>query len=238
MNTWKGLESMHWDKTLPSTDSARFSPSAPYCITASGWRKAEIPPGEQKTHSRGGTRPSSLRGVCDGVEGRPVLGALSLLPPERQIPELTPPASVVAFSPLHPQLLITAGSCFYSLMCILEFLAAQTVKNLPAMPETQVWSPGWEDPLEKEMETHSSVLAWRIPWTEEPGGLQSTEFQRIRQTNTNTFTIICPTCPRITSSWETELRWVVFRAEPRTHWALKKCSQTVQVNLSCASLCT
>ena len=50
-------------------------------------------------------------------------------------------------------------------------LVAQTVKNLPAMQETQVWSMGWEDPLEKGMATHSSILAWRIPWTEEPGGL-------------------------------------------------------------------
>ena len=47
------------------------------------------------------------------------------------------------------------------------------VKNLPAMQETQVQSLGWEDPLEKGMATHSSVLAWRIPWTEEPAGLQS-----------------------------------------------------------------
>ena len=50
---------------------------------------------------------------------------------------------------------------------------AQTVKSPPAVQETQVRSLGWEDPLEKEMATHSSVLAWRIPWTEEPGGLQS-----------------------------------------------------------------
>ena len=48
---------------------------------------------------------------------------------------------------------------------------AQMVKNFPAMQETQVQSLGWEDPLEKEMATCSSVLAWRIPWTEEPGGL-------------------------------------------------------------------
>ena len=47
------------------------------------------------------------------------------------------------------------------------------VKNLPAMQETQVQSLGREDPLEEEMATHSSILAWRIPWTEEPGGLQS-----------------------------------------------------------------
>ena len=52
-------------------------------------------------------------------------------------------------------------------------LVAQSVKNLPAVQETQVQFLGWEDPLEKEMATHSSILAWRIPWTEEPGRLQS-----------------------------------------------------------------
>ena len=54
---------------------------------------------------------------------------------------------------------------------------AQTVKNLPAMQETQVLSLGREDSLEKEMATHSSILGWKIPWTEEPGGLQSMWFQ-------------------------------------------------------------
>ena len=49
----------------------------------------------------------------------------------------------------------------------------QTVKNLPAMQEIWVHSLGWEDPLERRMATHSSILAWRIPWTEEPGGLWS-----------------------------------------------------------------
>ena len=58
-------------------------------------------------------------------------------------------------------------------------LVAQGVKNPPAMQETCVRSLGWEDPLEKEMTTHSSILAWKIPWTEEPGGLQSMELQRI-----------------------------------------------------------
>ena len=56
---------------------------------------------------------------------------------------------------------------------------AQTVKNLPPMWETQVRSLGQEDPLEKEMVTHSNILAWRIPWTEEPGGLQSTGSQTV-----------------------------------------------------------
>ena len=58
-------------------------------------------------------------------------------------------------------------------------LVAQTVKNLPAMQETQVQSLNWEDPLEKGIATHSSILAWRIPWTEEPGGLQSMGSQRV-----------------------------------------------------------
>ena len=57
---------------------------------------------------------------------------------------------------------------------------AQTVKNLPAMQETHVGSPGQEDPLEKRMASHSSILAWRIPWTEEPGMTQSKELQRVR----------------------------------------------------------
>ena len=52
-------------------------------------------------------------------------------------------------------------------------------KNMPAMWETQVRSLGWEELLEKEMVTHSSILAWRIPWTEEPSGLQSMGLQRV-----------------------------------------------------------
>ena len=59
------------------------------------------------------------------------------------------------------------------------FLVAQRLKRLPAMRETWVQSLGREDPLEKEMATHSSILAWRIPLTEEPGGLQSTGSQRV-----------------------------------------------------------
>ena len=57
---------------------------------------------------------------------------------------------------------------------------AQTVKNLPAMPETGVQSLGQEDPLEEGMATHCSILAWRIPWTEGPGRLQSMGLQRVR----------------------------------------------------------
>ena len=57
---------------------------------------------------------------------------------------------------------------------------AQTVENPPAVQETQVQSLSWEDPLEKEMATHAGTLAWRIPWIEEPGGLQSMGSQRVR----------------------------------------------------------
>ena len=53
------------------------------------------------------------------------------------------------------------------------------VKNLPVIWGIQIQSLGWEDPLEKGMATHSSIIAWRIPWTEEPGGLQSVGLQRV-----------------------------------------------------------
>ena len=56
---------------------------------------------------------------------------------------------------------------------------AQTVKNLPAIWESCFWPLGWEDPLEKGMATYSNILAWRIPWTEKPGGLQSMGSQRM-----------------------------------------------------------
>ena len=58
-------------------------------------------------------------------------------------------------------------------------LSSSVVKKLPAMQETWVQALGWEDPLEKDMATHSSILAWKIPKTEEPGGLQSMGSQRI-----------------------------------------------------------
>ena len=64
-------------------------------------------------------------------------------------------------------------------------LAAQLVKNLPAMQETQVWFLGWEDPLEKEMATHSSILAWGVLWTEEPGRLLSMGSHRVRHDCSN-----------------------------------------------------
>ena len=69
-----------------------------------------------------------------------------------------------------------------AVFCHLNFMSAvaQTVKRLPAMRETWVQSLGQEDPLEKEMATYSSTLAWKIPWMEEPGGLQSMGSLRVR----------------------------------------------------------
>ena len=62
---------------------------------------------------------------------------------------------------------------------ILGFPGGSVVKNLPAVQETRFQSLGWEDPLEKEVATRSSILAWKIPWTEKPGGLQSMGLQRV-----------------------------------------------------------
>ena len=60
------------------------------------------------------------------------------------------------------------------------FPGGSVVKNLPAMQETWIKSPGWEDPLKEEMATHSSILGWKVPWTGEPGGLHSMGLQRVR----------------------------------------------------------
>ena len=65
------------------------------------------------------------------------------------------------------------------LPCFGGFPGSSVVKNPPAMQEMRVWSLGGEDPLEEGMATHSSIPAWKIPWTEEPGGLQYTELQRV-----------------------------------------------------------
>ena len=67
----------------------------------------------------------------------------------------------------------------HSELSLYASLVAQTVKHLPTMRETWVRSLDWEDPLEKEMATHSSIHAWKIPWTKEPGGLQSMGLQRV-----------------------------------------------------------
>ena len=81
-----------------------------------------------------------------------------------------------AFSAAYPVFTLTKNNMYYRSRAS---LVAQRLKRLPAMQGTWVQSLGQEDPLEKELATHSSILAWRIPWTEEPGGLQSTGLQRV-----------------------------------------------------------
>ena len=76
-----------------------------------------------------------------------------------------------------------------SVMLFLGFPGGSDGKILPTMQETQVQSVGWEDPLEKEMATHSSILAWKIPWTEERGRLQSMGSQRVDTTERLHFTV-------------------------------------------------
>ena len=72
---------------------------------------------------------------------------------------------------------------FFDVDHFLRSLLAQTVKNLPATQGTRVPTLGWEDTLEEEMATHSSILVWRIPWTQEPAGSQSMESQSQTQPN-------------------------------------------------------
>ena len=96
-----------------------------------------------------------------------------------------------------------SGSTFLTVLCLdctdffssttyqfVTSLVAQTVKRLPTMRETPVWSSGREDLLEKEMETHSSILAWKIPWTEESLRLQSMGSQRVRHDWVTSFSLI------------------------------------------------
>ena len=85
----------------------------------------------------------------------------------------------------------------YIWVLYLGFPGGSDGKNLPAMQETSVWSLGWKDPLEKGMATHSSILTWKIPWTEEPGGLQSIGLQKVGHnwaTNTLTFILVLLFC--------------------------------------------
>ena len=86
-------------------------------------------------------------------------------------------------------------------------LVAQMVKRLPAVRETEVRSLGWEDPLEKEMATHSSTLAWKIPWTGEPSGLQSMGSQRVGHDGATSQLHFMPFDGRFKLLAETSLKW-------------------------------
>ena len=90
-------------------------------------------------------------------------------------------AHIIYFLKQTINLLILLDKNFPGISLVVQWtsLVAQLVKHLPTMRETRVRSLGREDPLEKEMATHSSTLAWKIPWTEEPGRLQSMGLQRV-----------------------------------------------------------
>ena len=90
------------------------------------------------------------------------------------------PEHWIEFPVLYRRLLLVIYFIPSSVHIYGAYLVAQRLKRLPPMRETRIWSLGQEDPLEKEMATHSSILAWRIPWTEEPGGLQSMGSQKSR----------------------------------------------------------
>ena len=104
-------------------------------------------------------------------------------------------------------LFLNLQSLFNSTTVIWASLVAQSVKNLPAVQETQVQTLGWEDPMEKEMATHSSSLAWKISWTVEPGGLQSMGSQRVGcDSATNTYSYLWKYQTTWPASWETYMQ--------------------------------
>ena len=133
------------------------------------------------TNSRSSLRLTSIKSVMPSshlILCRPLL----LLPPV--------PSSIRVFSNEstlrmrhyiipNTTILLCHHYCVYSVLHYTSLLA-QTIKSLSAMQETWVQSQGWEDPLEENMATPSSILAWRIPWTEDPGRLQSMGLQRVR----------------------------------------------------------
>ena len=102
------------------------------------------------------------------------------------------------------------SQCLISIHPLGISLMAQTVKNLPEMHYTRVRSLDQEDPLEKEMVTPSGILAWRIPWTEEPGGLYCMQSQSQPQWRTNTLTFYPPTHQLFAVTYSCLFYWVLF----------------------------
>ena len=98
---------------------------------------------------------------------------------------------------------------------------AQAVKNPPAVQEileTWVWSLGWEDPLKQEMAIHPSILAWKIPWTRWPGGLQSIVSQRVRHDWVTEHAHVIETCT-VSAMWMVELRFRLVKQPAQGHTA-------------------
>ena len=110
-------------------------------------------------------------------------------------------------------------------------LVSQMVKNLISMQETQVWTLGQEDSLEKEMANHYSILAWRITWTEEPGGLPSMESQRVghdwatnTHTHTHTHTQYLSHRVAVKSKWVSTYYALIPVFSKSKHWQMFSCS--------------
>ena len=169
---------------------------------------------------------------------------------EPRSPALHADSTVWATSPICEAILNIFVFCFTVYICLFIYsvctggisLVAQVVKNLPAMQETWVQSLDREDPLEKGMATHSSILAWRIPWTEEPGRLQSTGSQRVGHnwaTNTCSFHATSWTSSHICTDCIWTILWpetrVVFLNQlslgRRDVWALSKDSRIIRRRL-------
>ena len=103
-------------------------------------------------------------------------------------------------------------------------LVAQMVKRLPKMRETWIRSLDGEDPLEKEMATHSSILAWKIPWTEEPGGLQSMGLQRVGHNwATSFFNVLYFTIKRFKNGWHHSSYVLDTSDAPKSLWRSSFC---------------
>ena len=150
-----------------------FSPSLPVALLNS----VPLPPSSMEKLSSTKPVPCTKRLGTDAVNYEIQYFSLSLVG-KKPFPFLC------NFGALFPEILLYDSFSFmlFPLFCIIFsiwlknqgcFTGGSAVKNPPAMKEMQVWSLGWQDPLEKEMTTHSSILAWEIPWTEVPGRLQS-----------------------------------------------------------------
>ena len=125
---------------------------------------------------------------------------------------------------------------FFSGRIFWASLVAQRLKHLPAMWETCIQSLGWEDPLEKEMATHSSILAWRIPWREEPGRLQSTGSKRVRYdwVTSQIFALQCYVNFFCTTKWISyTYTWTSWTSLPLPSSHPSRSSQSTELNSLC-----
>ena len=119
-------------------------------------------------------------------------------------------------------------------------LVAQRLKHLPPVWETQVQSLGREDPLEKEMVTHSSILAWRIPWTEEPGGLQSMGSQRVGSERLHFTSLpLWRTVWRFLKNWKQNCHMTQQSQQSagHTHWGNQNQKRQVYPDVHCNTVC-